>query len=225
MVAQNKGGVGKTTIAVHTAIYLHDRGHKVALFDCDRSASSAAWATEAEPKIKVVHSVKADRALATLKELRKQYDFVICDSPGEDNKTVRVLMMLADKIVFPVGPSILELRALVPSISVFDKAKKHRGGKIDGAIVCNMVRKNGKTSKALPMVAEKFGLPVAKKKLRHLEAFREAPKQATVVTRMGLSTAMVDFEDLMEELLGIVPACYEKNLSPSRKKGVKVANG
>lgn len=222
MVAQSKGGVGKTTIAVHTAIYLHDRGYRVALIDCDRSASSASWVTEAEPKIKVVHTIEAKEALSALKRLKEEYDYVVCDSPGDDNKTIRVLMMLADKIVFPVGPSILELRALVPTISVYKEAKKHRGGKFDGAIVCNKIRKNGRTSRTLPDVAQKFGLPVAKNKLRHLEAFMEAPMQATVVTRMGLNTAMVDFEDLMEELLGIRPACYEGQKRPI---GAKVGNG
>ena len=63
MVAQNKGGVGKTTIAVHTAVYLHDRGFKVALVDCDRSASSASWVSEVEPEIRVVHAVAPDLSL------------------------------------------------------------------------------------------------------------------------------------------------------------------
>ena len=223
MVAQNKGGVGKTTIAVHTAVYLHDSGFKVALVDCDRSASSASWVTEAEPNIQVVHALKPEKVHSTLARLQKTCDFIVCDSPGEDNKTVRTLMMFADKIVFPVSPSILELRGLVPTIAIYNEAKKHRGGKFDAAIVCNMMRKNGKASRNLPEVAKELGIPVAKKQLRLLEAFKEAPKQATVVTRMGLSTAMVDVEDLMEELTGVVPKCYAE--TDRRQTRKTVANG
>ena len=226
MVAQNKGGVGKTTIAVHTAVYLHDRGFKVALVDCDRSASSASWVSEVEPEIRVVHAVAPDKARSALVKFKKTCDYVICDSPGEDNKTIRTLMMFADKIVFPVGPSILELRALIPTISVYNQAKEHRGGKFDATIVCNMIRKNGKTSKSLAKtVAKQFGINVAKAQLRLLEAFKEAPKQATVVTRMGLSIAMVDVEDLLEELTGVPPTCYAEKDPRKRRNKQEVANG
>ena len=207
MFAQNKGGVGKTTLVAHSAVYLHDQGKRVALLDCDKSASSSSWVSEVEKGIKVVHVVDPTDTVEALSDLRKSHDYVICDSPGDDNKTIRILMMVSDLIVFPVGPSILEVRALASSIATFKQAQKHRGGnKPEGKIVCNMVKLRGKSSKELPMAAKSFGVPVAKNNIRLLEAFMEAPKQGTVVTRMGLSLAMVDIEDLFHELFGIVPA-------------------
>ena len=142
-----------------------------------------------------------------------------CDSPGDDNRVIRTLMMVADQIVFPVGPSILELRVLASSVASLEQAQKHRGGKPAGLIVCNMVKRNGRTSRELPEVVAKLGVPVAKSKVRLLEAFRESAKQATVVTRMGLSMAMVDIEDLFHEIFEVAPACYRKTGGPSSKKG------
>ena len=228
MFAQTKGGVGKTTLAAHSAVYLHDQKKKVALLDCDKTASSSSWVSEAEKGVRVVHVVNALDSIEALSDLQKHYDYVICDSPGDDNKTIRALMMVSDLIVFPVGPSTLELRVLASSIATFKQAQEHRGGKPDGKIVCNMVKLRGKSSKELPKAAKSFGVPVAKNHVRLLEAFMEAPKQGTVVTRMGLSLAMVDIEDLFHELFGIVPAALrgrsKKMKSNSSKKNMVAAN-
>src|ERR1700680_3936290 len=52
VVANSKGGVGKSTLAVHLAAWLHEQGHTVTLADCDTQHSSSDWATEAVPDVK-----------------------------------------------------------------------------------------------------------------------------------------------------------------------------
>ena len=49
VVANTKGGVGKSTLAVHLAAWLHEQGHSVLLVDCDVQHSSSEWAKEAVP--------------------------------------------------------------------------------------------------------------------------------------------------------------------------------
>ncbi|MEM8784202.1 MAG: ParA family protein, partial [Planctomycetota bacterium] len=50
-VINQKGGAGKTTLAVHLAVWLHDRGHRVAFVDNDPQASASGWIAAAEPGI------------------------------------------------------------------------------------------------------------------------------------------------------------------------------
>ena len=50
-VANSKGGVGKSTTAVHLAAWLYEQGHTVTLADCDTQQSSSEWIREAMPGI------------------------------------------------------------------------------------------------------------------------------------------------------------------------------
>ena len=52
VVANSKGGVGKSTLAVHLAAWLHEQGHTVTLADCDTQESSSQWIREAAPGVK-----------------------------------------------------------------------------------------------------------------------------------------------------------------------------
>ena len=51
-IANSKGGVGKSTLAVHLAAWLHEQGHRVVLADCDTQHSSSDWMHEAVPEIR-----------------------------------------------------------------------------------------------------------------------------------------------------------------------------
>ena len=62
-IANSKGGVGKSTIAVHLAAWLSEQGYGVTLADCDTQQSSSEWAREAAPDIHAVRLADADEIL------------------------------------------------------------------------------------------------------------------------------------------------------------------
>src|SRR5262245_46707174 len=77
VVANSKGGVGKSTIAVHLAAWLHELGHSVTLADCDTQHSSSQWAQEAMPGVKAVQLSDPDDILDQLPALGQQADYVV----------------------------------------------------------------------------------------------------------------------------------------------------
>ena len=77
-----KGGVGKSTLAVHLAAWLHEHGHRVTLADCDMQQSSSQWLREAEPGVKAVRLDNADLIIDELDALDQETDFVVADGPG-----------------------------------------------------------------------------------------------------------------------------------------------
>ena len=51
VVANSKGGVGKSTLSVHLAAWLREQGHRVTFADCDAQESSSQWIREALPEL------------------------------------------------------------------------------------------------------------------------------------------------------------------------------
>lgn len=174
----------------------------MALLDADKQASSSEWVSEAEPAIRVCPVFDPDLAAEKLVELREEYEFVICDSPGDINETARTLMLLADLAVFPVGPSILDVRSLAKATAILKYAQRINGGKPEGRLVLNKTRRRDRISRDLPEVAAALGVTATVAQVRDLQAFRDAAQQATVVTRMRPNQARSDAEQFFRELLG-----------------------
>src|SRR5579884_4240263 len=110
VVANSKGGVGKGTLAVHLAAWLHEQGHSVTLADCDTQQSSSEWAHEAVPDVKTVRLSSADEILEELPQLAKDTDYVVADGPGSNTEISRTLLFRADIALVPCKASMLEVR-------------------------------------------------------------------------------------------------------------------
>src|SRR5271168_3815437 len=106
VIANSKGGVGKSTIAAHFAAWLHEQGHKVMLADCDTQHSSSDWLHEAVPDIKTVRLASSDQIMDELPQLSRQVDFVVADGPGSNTDTSRTLLLCADLAIVPCKASM-----------------------------------------------------------------------------------------------------------------------
>src|SRR5271168_3179253 len=123
VVANSKGGVGKSTIAVHLAAWLHEQGHQVTLADCDTQHSSSDWLREALPEVKAVVLTSPDQILDELPQIARNTDYVVADGPGSNTETSRALLLRADFAIFPCKASMLEVRALAQATAVLRQAQ------------------------------------------------------------------------------------------------------
>ena len=104
LVANPKGGSGKTTLSINLAGYLASQGQRVAMLDLDRQKSATQWLAmrnATQPQI------------ALLREGQKgDSDWLIIDSPaGMHGKTLERALKLAHKVVVPIAPSLFDIRA------------------------------------------------------------------------------------------------------------------
>src|SRR5262245_15747444 len=95
VVANSKGGVGKSTLAVHVAAWLHGQGRNVTLADCDAQHSSSDWLREAVPEINTVVLASPDQILDELPAIAEKADYVVADGPGSNTETSRALLLRA----------------------------------------------------------------------------------------------------------------------------------
>lgn len=124
-IANSKGGVGKSTIAVHLAAWLHEQGHSVTLADCDTQQSSSEWIHEAIPELKAVRLGNPNEILNELPALNQETDFVIADGPGSNTETSRALLLRADFAIVPCKASMLEVRASLKQLRCYAKPRTY----------------------------------------------------------------------------------------------------
>ncbi len=110
VVANPKGGVGKSTLATNVAGLLARQGHAVMLGDVDRQQSARQWLALRPPQLPPIRSwdVAADDVVRP----PKGTTHVVLDTPaGLHGKRLDEVMKLADKVLIPLQPSIFDIQA------------------------------------------------------------------------------------------------------------------
>lgn len=203
VVANSKGGVGKSTLAVHLAAWLHEQGHRVTLADCDTQHSSSEWIREAKQDVKAVRLDNPDVILNELPNLRQDSDFVVADGPGSQTETSRALLLRADLAIVPCKASMLEVRALAKATDVLRQAQDIRGGAPNAVIVLSMVGKHYRLTQDMKDAATALNLPLASKAMILRQIYADAPGQGDVVWNMGARAheAADEVNQLFREIL------------------------
>jgi chromosome partitioning protein len=216
VVANSKGGVGKSTIAVHLAAWLHEQGHQVTLADCDTQHSSSEWLQEAMPEIKTVRLATPDQIVDELPEIARDADYVVADGPGSNTESTRMLLMCANLAVVPCKASMLEVRALSQATKALKHARHVRKGKPPAIIVLSMVGKNYRLTQDMKDAATALRLPVAKTALTLRQVYADAPGQGVVVWQLGARAreASRQIQQLFRELL---PQAQKAQVNPKSK--------
>lgn len=202
-IANSKGSVGKSTLAVHLAAWLHDQGHRVTLADCDTQQSSSEWIREAVPGVRAVRLDNPDVILNDLPLLAQDADFIIADGPGSQTETSRALLLRADLAIVPCKASMLEVRALAKATEVLRQAQDIRAGVPKAVIVLSMVGKNYRLTQDMKDAAAALNLPMASTAMVLRQIYADAPGQGAVVGSLGsrASEAAMEVEYLFREIL------------------------
>jgi chromosome partitioning protein len=157
VVANPKGGVGKTTLSTNVAGYLAHAGHAVMLGDVDRQQSARTWLSlrpEALPKIS-----NWDVAHDEVVRPPKGTTHVVLDTPaGLHGKRLDEVMKLADKVLVPLQPSIFDIHAT--HAFVRELLARRRGDKVAVAIVGMRVREGTISADQLRSFLETLQVPL-----------------------------------------------------------------
>lgn len=204
VLTNTKGGVGKSTLAAHLVLWLHDRGVRVALLDTDEQQSAARWVRGAEPAVEIVVATDVESIRKAKNELTQRVDVVVADSPGSGGEASHSITMLADLAIVPLQPSKPDIRAVKDALKFVSLAREMSGGsKPDVRIVLTFTAKGDIQSRRLRDELAALDVPVARSEIRRLNAFRDSCDSA--VHRMSSRDAVQaahDIETLFSELLG-----------------------
>lgn len=137
VVANPKGGVGKSTLSTNIAGLLAHQGHAVMLGDVDRQQSARTWLglrPEGVPRI-----TGWDVARDDIVRPPKGTTHVVLDTPaGLHGKRLEQVMKIADKVVVPLQPSIFDIHATHDFIG--ELVKSRRSDKVEVGVVGMRIR-------------------------------------------------------------------------------------
>ena len=122
LVANPKGGSGKTTLSVNLAGYLAASGERVALLDLDRQKSATQWLALRDAGLPEIRLLAEGQGNGD--------GWLVIDSPaGLHGKNLEHALKLAHKVIVPVAPSLFDIRASQDFLTALHAEKAVRRGR------------------------------------------------------------------------------------------------
>lgn len=155
LVANTKGGCGKTTIATHLAAAFAGAGHRTVLADADRQHSSLEWLARRPEAAAALAGLDWTRDIG---EAPKKTERLVIDAPAALKiKQVDALLKLADVIVLPVLPSAFDEGATARFLARLEELKPIRKARKPVAVVGNRMRARSRAAARLDSFLDGLG--------------------------------------------------------------------
>ncbi len=204
-VVNQKGGVGKSTLAVHLLGALAERGSQnLVLVDCDPQRSATQYAADAVPAARVEAAENTDDLVDLLQELTDQDVDAVVDVAGTVSDIHRAATLVCDRIVIPTGTGILDLRSLQAAAKMIQQARQIRGdGRPAACCVLNRCQPGTKHEAEVREAIGDLQLSVASQTLGQRVAFRDAAASGCLVWDLGAAaeTAAAEMRTLVASIL------------------------
>lgn len=198
-----KGGVGKTTLAVHIATAFSQKGFRVLLVDADPQGSALDWAAcrNPDPLFPVIGFPKP-KLHKEIPAHVQHYDHIIIDGPPRVNELARSAIMSSDFIVIPVQPSPYDVWAAKEIVDLVNEAVTFKEN-IKSAFVINRKIVNTAIGRDVKEALAGYEVRVLNTHIGQRVVFAEsAANGSSVLEDNPASLASQEIMALADELLG-----------------------
>lgn len=205
-VVNTKGGVGKTTTAVHLATMLSKQSPAL-LIDGDPQASAASWAawrrdSDLPLSPSPTTTCLAGKAIMTEgKNLATGFANTVVDAGGRDSVGLRSALLLAQVAIVPVGASNLDAAAMTDLMEIIEMAKDYNP-QLDVRVLLTRVDPRTKDAEDMLAFLAEQNLRVLPGKVCERVAYRRAIGEGSTVQEMGKDAhATAEMENFLKEVL------------------------
>ena len=208
-LAAQKGGVGKTTMAVNLAVAAQVAGIKTALFDLDPQESATAWSERREAELPHVEPISARRLNQAIDAAEANgFALTIIDTPPAAGAEAAAAAQRADLVIIPCRPSLIDLDAIKRTAQLIVSTGK------TGIVVLNAAPPTATILlEDARVLAEATGLRVANVVLRERSAYRAAwPYGLGVIEHEPKSKAALEVAALHKHIFDDLISCTPANV-------------
>lgn len=172
-----KGGSGKTTLSVHTAVAAEASGQKVCVIDADPQESATAWASARVALTPVVATAQASDLASALKAAEGEgMTLTVIDAPPHAAPAASQIAKRSQLVLVPVRPSAFDLAAVPAAVEII------RAAKVKGAFVLSACPFRAPEIAETRAALEAYGLPIVPHEITDRRAFSRAVTTGSAVT-------------------------------------------
>ncbi len=187
MIAQ-KGGTGKTTLALSLAVAAERDGKSAAVIDLDPQATACNWGDRRKSETPFVVDAQPGRLRHALDKARELgIDLAIIDTPARSSETAVAAAKAADLVIVPSRPQIYDLETIRNTLDVLQL-----GGKVPGLVVLNAIPPRGQRHEQAAEAVEAFGLPICPHTVAQRTAFGDSAAEGLSVFEMARSEKAIE---------------------------------
>ena len=165
-VISQKGGAGKTTLALHLAVAAEMAGKPTAVIDLDPQASATSWKDLRQAQTPAVVSAQAARLQQVLQTASEHgAALAIIDTAPHSESAALAAARLSDLVLIPCRPAILDLKAIGSTVDLAKLAGK------EPHVVLNAVPPRGMLGEEAASAIQGYNVPVAPVTICHRAAY------------------------------------------------------
>ena len=190
LIANSKGGCGKTTIATNLAGYFASRGRRVVISDLDRQQSALGWLQRRSKKLPRIHGVDGRNQRGN----DPGAEWNVIDSPaGLHGEKLSDAIRQADWIIVPMQPSAFDIGATSDFLDALREEKAIRKERAFVAMVGTRVNSRARSSATLNKFLQDTGFPVLTC-LRNTQVYVQAAEDGTSLFDLRPALVAQDLE-------------------------------